>query len=89
MVRFLISYHTVTNLFHRCYGIFNPFAGFFNISVDGSVPERLSANNSVTLYQSMLWSNTSLGPGRHTVTLTNVGPLFSLDFFRSVTNEVR
>jgi len=92
MVRLRISYHTMTNLFRRCYGVLDPLSGFFNVSVDGSVPQRLSAKNSVGLYQSMLWSNTSLGPGRHTVTITNVDESlqqFQLDFFRSVTDDVR
>jgi len=92
MVRFHISYHTVTNLFRRCYGILSPLSGFFNVSVDGSVPQQFSANNGVTLYQSVLWANTSLSPGSHTVTLTNVGGNFDvlqLDFFRSVTDGVR
>jgi len=88
MVRLRISYHTVTNLFRRCYGVFDRASGLFNVSVDGSAPQVLSANSNVVLYQRVLWSNTSLGPGRHTVTLTNIdGKYLQVDFFRSVTDK--
>ena len=92
MVRSHISYRTVANLSHRYYGVFDHDSGFFNVSVDGSAPQRLlRAENSAGLYQSMLWSNTSLGPGRHTITLTNVEDFrrLGLDFFGSVTDDVK
>ena len=41
--------------------------------------------------QRLLWSNTSLGPGRHNLTLTHDDTAFtvlSLDFFRSVINNI-
>ena len=81
----------MTDMFRRYYGSVGATYGAFTISIDGSTPERLSASNSSYLDQRMLWSNTSLGTGRHNVTLThddsNIATL-SLDFFRSV-NGVR
>ena len=90
MVRFCVSYPAMTHLFRRVYSRLGPGVGSFNVSIDGSPPQNLSGTNPVDLYQRILWSNTSLGPGRHTVTLTNVDDIvFGLDFFRSVINEAR
>ena len=85
MVRLRISYDAMTNLFRRCYGVIGPGLPFFTVSIDGSTPQRFSGNNSVRLSQKVLWSNTTLSPGRHTVTLThddNTGYQIYLDFFR-------
>ena len=80
----------MTDLFCRVYGRLGPGFGAFNVSIDGSPPQKFNGSNPVELYQRMLWSNTSLGSGRHTVTLTNVDNMvFSLDFIRSVINEAR
>jgi len=92
MVRLRISYDAVTNLFRRCYGVIGPVSAFFTVSVNGSTPQRFSGNNSVSLSQKVLWSDTNLGPGRHTVVLTRndttTNPIY-LDFFRQVVNEMR
>ncbi len=92
MVRLPISYHLITNVFRRYYSSVGATNGVFTVLIDGSTPERLSASSDLYLDQRMLWSNTSLGTGRHTVTLThddtNIASL-SLDFFRSVINGVR
>ncbi len=83
----------MTNLFRRYYGAVGPGYGFFNVSIDGSTPQRLTAGNNTDLYQRLIWSNTSLSPGRHNLTLTHddtrSGFRLSLDFFRSVINNVR
>ena len=77
-----------TNLSHRYYGPLCYLCPSFNVSIDGSTPQRLSAHSSgrlVTLSQRMIWSNQSLDPGRHTVTLTHddiFGLALYLDFFR-------
>ena len=77
--------NAMTNLFRRCYGLINPVSASFTVSINGSTPQRFSGNNSVPLFQKVLWSNTTLGPGRHTVTLTRddttTNPIY-LDFFR-------
>ena len=75
----------------RYYSQLGPNVGFFNVSINGSPPQQFSGLSDVNLYQQVLWSNTSLGPGRHTVTLTSTsdsGGSFGLDFFRSVISEV-
>ncbi len=89
MVRLGISCHTMTNPPNRYYGHFCRACGSFNISIDGLTPERLNASRSSILYdlvQRMIWSNTSLDPGRHTLTLThdgdNINSVVLLDFFR-------
>ena len=82
--------HTIqtTNLSHRHYGSLCHYCGSFEVSIDGTTPQRVSASSlrpSLRLEQRMIWSNTSLDPGRHTVTLThdgNYGSFLSLDFFR-------
>ena len=81
----------MTNQFRRYYSDVGPGLGFFNVSIDGSIPQRFTANNNLRLSQRLLWSNTSLGPGRHKLTLmhddNNLNSL-GLDFFRSVTNNI-
>jgi hypothetical protein len=93
MVRLSISYHTLTNLLRRYYGSVGPTCGFFNLSIDGSTPQRLNATSDLFLDQQLIWSNTSLGPGRHTITITHddtdPNKETNLDFFRSVINSVR
>ena len=83
----------MANLFLRYYGALGPNHGFFNVSIDGSTPQRFSAENDGYLYQRLLWSNVSLSPGRHNLTITHDDPdtltVLSLDFFRSVINNVR
>ena len=92
MVRFPIACHALTNLFCRYYGSVGPIYGFFNLSIDNSKPQRLNAKNNLYLDQQLIWSNTSLGPGRHTITLahddTDPDTELTLDFFRSVICEV-
>ena len=87
MVRVCVSYHSMTNLYSRYYGYLCSHCGFFTVSINGSTLQRLNAPRDPYLSQQMIWSNTSLGPGRHTITLThdddNRSFLF-LDFFRSV-----
>jgi hypothetical protein len=77
----------------RHYGSLGPSHGFFTVSIDGSAPQRMHGKSDVQLYERMLWSRTGLSPGRHTVTLTvqddTNGTYIDLDFFRSVTSEVR
>ncbi|SRR5258706_404250 len=97
MVRMCISYHTMTNLLHRYYGRFCPNCGYIKVSIDGSTPQRLNTRSSWDferltnessplggLNQRMIWSNTSLDPGRHTVNITSddIGNFLYLDFFR-------
>ena len=87
MVRLRISCHTMTNLSHRYYG---RLCDWCASSIDNSTPQRLDAKISGrlgSLNERMIWSNTSLDPGRHTVTLTHDDPAsplrnFYLDFFR-------
>ena len=83
-------YHTMTNLFCRYYSAVGPDLGFFKVSIDNSTPQRLTANRSRSMTQQLLWLNTSLSPGKHTVTLTHdddTGTYVGLDFFRSVINN--
>ena len=89
MVRVCVSYHAMTNLYCRCYGFSCPECGFFTVSINGSTQQRLNASGDSDHNQRMIWSNASLGPGRHTITLTHddndpFARLF-LSFFRSVT----
>jgi hypothetical protein len=74
------------DLFRRYYGGVGFGYGFFNVSIDGSTPQRLTAKRNPYLYQQLIWSNTSLSPGRHNLTLTHDDPgvnsSLSLDFFR-------
>ncbi len=90
-IRYLISYK-MTNLFRRYYGSVGPNFGFFNVSIDGSTPQRLNATSNLSLDQRMLWSSTTLSPGRHNLTLTHddarPNKTLSLDFFRSVISNV-
>lgn len=75
---------------YRYYGSLglSPSSASFIVSIDGSTPQRLDGQISNTeIDQQIIWSNTSLGPGRHTLTLTHddvAGRSLSLDFFRSV-----
>jgi len=93
MVRLPISYHALTNLFRRYYGTVGLTGGSFNLSIDGSTPQRLNTKDNLFLTQQLIWSNTSLSPGRHTITLTrddtNPAHGLNLDFFRLVTNHVK
>ena len=93
MVRLYILYRVLNNLFRRYYGSVGPSYGFFNLSIDGSTPQRWNAQSNVYLDQHLIWSNESLGSGRHTLTITHddtsADKLISLDFFRSVVNNVR
>jgi len=92
MVRLRISYDAMTNLLRRCYGVIGPIYSSFTVSIDGSAPRLFSGKNNVVLAQKLLWSNTTLGPGRHTVTLTrddSAKDQFNLDFFRYVVSGVR
>ena len=85
MVRLCISHHTMINSSHRVYGHICLICGSFKVSMDGSTPQRFNASNNVILYQRMIWSNTSLGPGRHTLNITYddiAGTGLYLDFFR-------
>ena len=83
----------MTNLFRGYYGVVGTSYGFFNVSIDGSTPQRVTAENNATLYQQLIWSNVSLDPGSHNLTLTHddtrLDKTLSLDFFRSVINNVR
>ena len=83
----------MTTLFRRYYSSVGPQLGFFKLSIDGSTPQRLTAYRNVFMTQQLIWSNTSLGPGKHNLTLTHDGDdVYSelhLDFFRSVINNVR
>jgi hypothetical protein len=93
MVRFHIQYHGMTNLFCRLYGTAGPGCANVAVSINDSITERFSCNNNTWPEdQQVLWSNTSLGPGSHTLTFTHDDvnrKRFSLDFFRSVIGEVR
>ena len=84
----------MTNLFRRYYSAVGPGLGFFKVSIDDSTPQRLTAYRNVIMSQQLIWSNTSLGPGKHNLTLTHDGDVgvyseLILDFFRSVINNVR
>jgi len=79
----LFIYDVLTNFLCRYYGSLTPLGGLFTVSIDGSTPQRLSNQESVYLEQRMLWSNTSLGPGSHTLTLKpDQNKELCLDFFR-------
>ena len=82
----------MADLFHRYYGEVCPGCAFFNVSIDGLTPQRLSTENNTFLYQRLLGSNVSLGPGRHNLTITHDDSRYNrglkLDFFRSVINHV-
>ena len=82
MVRLHISYDAMTNLLRRCYGVIGPDSGFFTVSIDGSTPQQFSGENDYRLDQKLLWSNTTLGPGRHTLNLTLTNQTIWLGFFR-------
>ena len=88
---YFIRQNLLANLFCRYYSDVDTLHGFFNVSIDGSTPERLNGkNNGGQLTQQMLWSRTGLSPGRHTFILTQDdvgGTYISLDFFRSVISE--
>ena len=69
------------------YGTFAPTLVWFNISLDGADPERVTGVYSNLVTQQMLWSKTGLAPGRHTFTLSHDdanGRLLCLDYFRYV-----
>ena len=92
MVRLHISYNTITELSRRYYSRNGPDLAAFTVSIDGSTPQRVNATSKLGVNQSMLWSNSSLGIGRHNITFTHDdinGKYFGLDFLRLVTNEVR
>ena len=93
MVRLHTLYSVLNNLSRRYYGSVGPTYGFCSLSIDGSTPQRLNAKSSGYLDQHLIWSNVSLGSGRHTLTITHddtrADKLISLDFFRSVVNDVR
>ena len=65
---------------------------FYNVSLDSSDPERLSATNPTGLLtQQMLWSKVGLTPGRHTFTLTqddDNGKYVNLNYFRWVVSKL-
>jgi len=87
MVRLPISYPNIhTDLFCRQYGTLDPRNSFFTVSIDGSRPQQLSSKYDETLHQRVVWSETNLAPGRHTVVITVLDdpkvPLFDMDFFR-------
>jgi hypothetical protein len=90
---YIIPCDMLINVSRRHYGSLGPSNGFFAVSIDGSAPQRLDGKSVVQLYERVLWSRTGLSPGRHTVTLTvqddTNGTYVDLDFFRSVTSEVR
>jgi len=82
----------MTNWFRRYYSAIGPGFGFFNVSIDSSTPQRLTAKSNSSLSQQLIWSNTSLGLGTHNITLTHDDIGFNvtgLDFFRLVINKVR
>ena len=91
-IPYVIPYRMI-HLFRRYYGSVGPNFGFFNLSIDDSTPQRLNATSNSSLDQRMLWSSPTLGPGRHNLTLTHDDPgpnkTVSLDFFRSVTSNVK
>ena len=92
MVRVHTSYNMITNPIRRYYARNGPDLAVFNVSIDGSTPMRVNATSKFSVNQRLLWSNTSLGAGRHTITLTHDdanGTWFALDFFRLVTSEMR
>ena len=85
-------YHNQTS--HRFYGHMCASCGSFTVSIDGLTPQRLNSMGSHPYYlvQRMVWSNTSLDPGRHTLNVTNDednGSGVYLDFFRQVIDGVK
>ena len=65
----------MTNLFRRYYSSVGPRYGFFKVSIDDSTPQRLTAYRNDFMSQQLIWSNTSLGPGKHKLTLTHDGDI--------------
>src|SRR5258706_2581263 len=84
MGRLAISYHAFANQFRRYYGSVGPIYSVFNLSIDASKPQRLNAKSNLYLDQHLIGSNNSLGPGRHTITLTHDAPIPAWNFFQSV-----
>jgi len=85
MVRLRISYDAMTNLLRRCYGVMGTSSTFFTVSIDSSTPQRFNGEDRVELVRKLLWSNTHLGPSRHTLALTHddiTSKAIRLDFFR-------
>ena len=79
----------MTNLPHRIYGHMHRPAGLVRVSIDGSTPRPLDYSRTLhddDLVQRMIWSSTSLDPGRHTLNITydeaNIYVGVYLDFFR-------
>src|SRR5258706_5465564 len=84
MGRLTISCHAFANQFRRYYGSVGPIYSFFNLSIDGSKPQRLNAKSNLYLDQHLIGSYNSLGPGRHTITLTHDARIPAWNFFQSV-----
>jgi hypothetical protein len=93
MVGLSRSSHKISNLFDRYYGSLGLSASSasFTVTIDGSKPQRIDgklANGEMD--QQMIWSNTSLGPGNHNLTITHEdvrGTTLSLDFLRLVLDQ--
>jgi hypothetical protein len=75
-------------VFHRYYSDQDVSHGFYTVSIDNSPPQRLSGQHPVGhVTRQMLWSQTGLSAGQHTLTLTHDdadGKLVTLDYFRCV-----
>ena len=72
------------------YASVNTPGAFYNVSIDGSNPERLSCANPTQFTQQMLWSKIGLTPGQHTFTLTqddDEGKYINLNYFRCVVSK--
>ena len=92
MVRVYTLYNIITEPLRRYYARNGPDLAVFTVSIDGSTPKRVNATSKFGVNQRLLWSNTDLGAGRHTVALTHDdanGAFFAVDFFRLVTSEGR